>query len=339
MGAEKPKLAPLETIRTRPNSTCDWGSCSNLATQARLWIRDDVLCRFKAEAHIMTQLNHTNVVKILDFNDSDQPFIVMELAKGGSANDLLESIEKISAIQAFAIVDGVLSGLIHIHALGIIHKDIKPGNILLTESGIPKLADFGIAHTSEHNLFHNKTTPIAGTIPFMAPEQRSSATAVTEASDLYSVGATLYTLLTRGPTLELHNKEKQNKAFNDLRKDIREFLSKACAFHPSERFLDASEMQLALRKIPQIPNTQLTQKLSISQKLTSPIPFATTQLIGKTVNKRYKIKAILNSGKITTVYQAQDQLLNQTVALKMLTPKRAKKHNIWLPVCDQCANK
>jgi non-specific serine/threonine protein kinase len=207
----------------------------------------NTLRRFMAEAHTMMRLHHPNVVTILDFGDGPQPFIAMELVEGGSVSDLLENMDVTNEAQAFAIIDGVLSGLAHIHASGTIHRDIKPANILLTQSGIPKLTDFGVARAPKQNSFHTNAGAIMGTLAFMAPEQRTSATAVTEASDLYSVGATLYTLLTRRSTLDLYVREKQEEAFHALRGGLREFLTRACSFIATDRFANASEMQAALR--------------------------------------------------------------------------------------------
>ena len=88
----------------------------------------DVLRRFRAEAHAMMRLHHPNVVAVLDFDDGHQPFIAMELVEGGSVSELLEDGADTTEAQAFDIIDGVLSGLAHIHASGTIHRDIKPGN-------------------------------------------------------------------------------------------------------------------------------------------------------------------------------------------------------------------
>ena len=219
----------------------------------------DILRRFRAEAHTMMRLNHPNVVAVLDFGDGSQPFIAMELVEGGSVRDLLENMEDTSEAQALDIIDGVLSGLAHIHASGTIHRDIKPGNILMAQSGIPKLTDFGIARTPQQNSFHTQANAIMGTLAFMSPEQRTSATAVTEASDLYSVGATLYALLTQRSTLDLYVREKQTEAFHHLRDGLREFLTKACSFNASERFSNASEMQAALRTVSQTKGSTARQ--------------------------------------------------------------------------------
>ena len=87
------------------------------------------LRRFKAEARTMMRLHHPNVVTVLDFGDEPQPYIAMELVHGGSASDHLERPTTMPEAKALSIVDGVLAGLIHIHAAGTIHRDIKRGSM------------------------------------------------------------------------------------------------------------------------------------------------------------------------------------------------------------------
>ena len=163
--------------------------------------------------------------------------------------DLLRGIEPPGQTQALDIIDGVLSGLIRTHAAGIIHRDIKPANILLTDAGVPKLTDFGIARDATRERHLTRSNAVLGTPAFMAPEQRKSAAKVTEASDLYAVGATLYTLLTRRSTVDLYVREHQEEAFVDMSPSLREFLTRACAFKGSERFATAAAMQSALRAV------------------------------------------------------------------------------------------
>ena len=211
--------------------------------------REAVLRRFMTEAQVMVRLHHSNVVTVLDFDHLPVPFIAMELVNGGSVRDLLRGIEPPDQTQALDIIDGVLSGLIRTHAAGIIHRDIKPANILLTDAGVPKLTDFGIARDATRERHLTRTNAVLGTPAFMAPEQRKSAAKVTEASDLYAVGATLYTLLTRRSTVDLYVREHQEEAFVDMSPSLREFLSRACAFKESERFATAAAMQSALRAV------------------------------------------------------------------------------------------
>jgi serine/threonine protein kinase len=151
--------------------------------------------RFFREARFAARLSHPNVVHVYDAGETGgRPFIVMEYVPGRTLAELgqLPTTETVQlALQACA-------GLQHAHETGLIHRDVKPGNLLLREDGVLKVADFGIARTADTTHLTQLGT-ILGTAAYLAPEQ-AAGEEVTAAADIYSLGAVLYELLTGRPT-------------------------------------------------------------------------------------------------------------------------------------------
>jgi serine/threonine-protein kinase len=151
------------------------------------------LVRFFNEAQLIARISHPNVVRVLDFGEADgSQFLVMEYIGAGSVQDLTG--EPLPPSRAIELVEGAARGAGAAHSIGLVHRDIKPANILLTNEGIPKLADFGIAlGGGQENL--TATGTAIGSPQYVSPEQ-ASGRAVVPASDVYSLGVVLYELLT-----------------------------------------------------------------------------------------------------------------------------------------------
>ncbi|QDT41639.1 Serine/threonine-protein kinase PknB [Gimesia alba] len=156
-----------------------------------------MLDRFLAEAKAAGRLTHPHVVSIHEISqEGDVYFIVMELMTGGSADDHLESIGPYSPLEATRIIADACEGLMVAHASGLVHRDIKPGNLLQSKHGTIKVADFGLAkRVIQQSQQLTQDGQLIGTPYFMSPEQCESKT-VDNRSDIYSLGATYYTLLT-----------------------------------------------------------------------------------------------------------------------------------------------
>lgn len=155
---------------------------------------DNFVARFVREARLASRLSHPNVVRVYDAGDEDgRPFIVMECVSGGSLADTAQlAPERVVELGAQAC-----AGLQHAHDAGLIHRDVKPANLLVRDDGVLKIADFGIARASESTR-HTQVGTVLGTAAYLAPEQVSGEDA-TSASDLYALAAVLYELLTGRP--------------------------------------------------------------------------------------------------------------------------------------------
>jgi serine/threonine-protein kinase len=166
----------------------------------------DELARFRLEAEAAARLQHANIVPIYEVGEHEgHPFFSMELLEGGSlANRLAAPWRSRNAAEMIATVAEAIQ-VAHQH--GIIHRDLKPANILLTPEGTPKISDFGLAKWTEFETgaIKDETThglALMGTPSFMAPEQANGAPPVTSATDVYSLGAILYNLVTGRPPFQ-----------------------------------------------------------------------------------------------------------------------------------------
>jgi serine/threonine-protein kinase len=154
--------------------------------------------RFEREARAAASLSHPNIVAVYDSGrDGDTRFIVMECVPGGSLAALLRQRHPLAAAEAVEIAAQVASALAAAHHAGIIHRDIKPGNVMVNDELRVKVLDFGIARAVATTSLTN-TAMILGSAPYMAPEVTRGETA-DERSDIYSLGCMLYEMLTGRP--------------------------------------------------------------------------------------------------------------------------------------------
>jgi hypothetical protein len=151
--------------------------------------------RFQREVNAMRQLNHPNIVACLDAGRvGDTEFLSTEFISGGSLNDLIKRTGKLSPLLALSFFGDLLEGLKHAHEKGVVHRDLKPDNLLLEKDGTMKIADFGIARVAEGTQL-TATGGIIGTPTYMSPEQ-ALANPLDARTDLYTSGVILYELLT-----------------------------------------------------------------------------------------------------------------------------------------------
>lgn len=167
------------------------------------------LSRFRREAHAIAQMNNPNIVNIYDSGEESViaengleerlPYLVMEYIKGKTLRDILKMNGALSQRDAEQVMLGVLNALEYSHRMGIIHRDIKPGNIMISEQGMVKVMDFGIARALDDSATTmTQSQGVVGTAQYLSPEQ-ARGEQVDMCSDLYSAGCVLYEMLTGRP--------------------------------------------------------------------------------------------------------------------------------------------
>jgi eukaryotic-like serine/threonine-protein kinase len=226
----------------------------------------EFLERFRREALAAARLTHPNIIAIYDTGndrreglDSDRHFIVMEYCSGGSLQDVAAREGRLDVERVVDIGTSICDALDYAHRLGIIHRDIKPGNVLVAEDGALKVGDFGIAKAAFASGDITTTGNILGTVTYISPEQ-ARGDEPDARSDLYSLGVVLYQLLLGRPpfaaesqigTAMKHIQEapaapRSIKA--GIPKAVEAVILKSLAKQPSDRFSSAAEMGTALQQ-------------------------------------------------------------------------------------------
>jgi eukaryotic-like serine/threonine-protein kinase len=216
--------------------------------------------RFQREAQAAARLVHPNVVQVFDSGQDEetgQYFIVMEYIEGSSCAEILRDDGWVEVEEAIAIIEQACEGLHYAHRHGVVHRDVKPGNLLRSTEGEVKLADFGIAKATEQSSI-TQVGSVLGTAAYLAPEQARGEEAG-PAADLYALGVVTYQLISgRLPydatsLTELALKQ-QNEApamldtlVAAVTPELAEAVAIALALEPRERYQTAREMGRALR--------------------------------------------------------------------------------------------
>jgi eukaryotic-like serine/threonine-protein kinase len=155
------------------------------------------LRRFEQEYNAARMLDHPNIVRAIDFGrEAGTPFLVMEYVEGESLGQRLDRVQRLSEADAIRIASQIAMGLDCAHAMGLVHRDVKPDNIMLTAEGEAKLTDMGLVKELEADLNLTRTGRGLGTPHFMAPEQFRNAKNADARCDIYSLAATLYMAVT-----------------------------------------------------------------------------------------------------------------------------------------------
>ena len=152
--------------------------------------------RFRREARAAANLSHPNIVQVYDWGERDgASFMIMEYVRGPNLRDLLSAHGRLEPAQAVEVLLQMLAGLGHAHGRGIVHRDVKPENALLTQDGVVKVADFGLAHALAEARMTQSPGTVTGTVHYLAPEQIQGEPADPR-TDLYALGIVAYELLT-----------------------------------------------------------------------------------------------------------------------------------------------
>jgi len=217
---------------------------------------EEIFARFEQEAITIANFSHQNIVHVYDY-DKDAiygAYIVMEYIDGKSLRERIISSGKFDVNVALKIVTEVAHGLNYAHKKGIIHRDIKPGNILLTKDNVAKIVDFGLAQTE--TSFEYSTSGVAmGTLNYMAPEQQRDAKNVDQTADIYALGKVLYEMLSGKSPVSIIPKYIPEGFDNIIYKCIEP--------EPESRYLSADELLADLNSL------QISEK-NINQPIVTP---------------------------------------------------------------------
>jgi serine/threonine-protein kinase len=218
------------------------------------------VARFRREALAAARLVHPNIVQVFDFGldeASGRHYIVMEYIRGQSGAEILRDKGLVPVAEALAIVDHSCRGLAYAHRHGVVHRDVKPGNLLRSDDGLVKLADFGIAKALSDESQITQVGSVLGTAAYLAPEQAHGEEAGPRA-DLYALGVVTYQLISgRLPyeassltELALMQQREAPPLLHELVPEVTPQLAaavdRALALEPQDRFADAEEMRRAL---------------------------------------------------------------------------------------------
>ena len=239
---------------------------------------DDFVARFRREALAAARLQHPNIVQVFDSGqdqESGRHYIVMEYVDGPSCADLLRQHRMFDTEDTVRIVRDACQGLDYAHRAGVIHRDVKPGNLLVSnETGTTKLADFGIAKAAEQTRI-TQVGAVLGTAAYLSPEQATGEEAG-PASDIYSLGVCAYQFLTGrlpheyGSLTELALKQQQERVapITTYRDDVTPELDQAVRLclerDPAHRYANALDMAGALEAGVRGDTTAATELMALT---------------------------------------------------------------------------
>ncbi|MCD6356240.1 MAG: serine/threonine protein kinase [Anaerolineaceae bacterium] len=260
-------------------------------------LSDDQVFRnkFKSEAKASAKLSHPNIVTTYDFGlDSQQRlFIVMELVVGSHLKDKIRNKNISSIYEGFLLLKQASSGLSYAHQQGIVHCDIKPQNMLVSEGGVLKITDFGISRALETISRTENYSEIWGSPYYISPEQ-AGGKPPSPASDVYSLGIILYEVFTGKlpftdndvlSLLEKHQKEKlipPRKINPSIPYYLEKIIIKALEKDPKNRFANGSEIYKALNSI----STDITKLNSINSGVINESNQLKRSIISKSPNEK-----------------------------------------------------
>lgn len=229
---------------------------------------NDFITRFKREASSIGSLSHSNIVNVYDFgSENNINFIVMEYIIGKTLKQIIKENIKINTLDALNIALQITKALEYAHKNNIIHRDIKPDNILITEDNLVKLTDFGIAKVTDSSTITN-SSKILGSAHYFSPEQ-AKGKFVDCRTDIYALGVIMYEMFTGQVPFNgensisialMHIQEPvvpPNKIFTQIPDNINNIILKALEKEPINRFKNAKEFADILTKIRQNPNLEL----------------------------------------------------------------------------------
>ncbi len=251
--------------------------------------------RFKREAQAAARLVHPNIVQIFDSGQderSEQYFIVMEYIEGRSGAEILREHGWVEVQDAAAIIEQACEGLHYAHRHGVVHRDVKPGNLLCSDEGEVKLADFGIAKATEQSSI-TQVGSVLGTAAYLAPEQARGEEAGPRA-DLYALGVVAYQLISgrlpyeASSLTELALKQQQEEPppldtiVANVSEELADAVAIALALDPRDRYATAREMGEAITDaVRGVPATATSRRRHPTTEATSLLAPTATRTVAQ----------------------------------------------------------
>jgi predicted Ser/Thr protein kinase len=210
--------------------------------------------RFRSEARTLAGLHHPNVVSVYDYGEGDTTYLVMAFVEGEPLSTRIESAGRLSVDQTVSIVTQAAAALHAVHLMGVVHRDVKPGNLLIQPNGTVVLVDFGVARSAASGSV-TKTHEVIGTALYMAPEQVSKKP-LSPATDVYALGAVAYHCLAGRPPFEGDNAlqvalqrldGEPDPLPDDVPEGVRAVVMQAMAREPEDRYANAEALAEAMR--------------------------------------------------------------------------------------------
>jgi eukaryotic-like serine/threonine-protein kinase len=215
--------------------------------------------RLIREAVAMEAIRHPNVVRIRAVVDGDEPALVMDFVEGRSVADMAENGHRFDEAEAVGIAAAVADGLAAAHEQGIVHRDVKPANVLVGDDGTVRLSDFGIAVALDDATALTAEADVVGTLRYLAPE-RLAGDPATPATDVWGVGTVLYELLAGTAafpamtlTERVESASEPAERLADVSDDTWAMIERCLAANPTDRFDDGVDLAAALHRSPGVP--------------------------------------------------------------------------------------
>lgn len=295
---------------------------------------EDIRNRFEREARVCAFLNHNNIVSIYDYHaDPELSMLVLEFVVGQSLNALMRSCTRINWKISLAILFGVLKGLAYAHSKGVVHRDIKPDNILISSEGQVKITDFGLA-TLEDAPKLTRQGQIIGTPAYLPPEGVTGEP-IDARSDLFSLGATIYEILTGksafqgenfSATINLilkHNPDPPSRTDREIPLEFDQIIMRLIEKRPNQRFATADQALVEVRNLAQQYNvslepTEIKEFLETTPDI-SPIPPEFQSTGGKSTSPNL-------------VLRSRTSLVNSSIAMSVQTENKPRRFGIFFGI-------
>ena len=317
----------------------------------RLRSDQDYVQRFVTEARVVATWRHENIIQVYYAGEEeDLYYFVMEYIAGKSLGDLLTEVARAGSLlpahEVLRIGRSVAKALDYAHKQGVIHRDVKPQNVLISKDGRVVLTDFGLAL----HIDKGSRGEVFGTAHYIAPEQaRRSAEAVPQ-SDLYALGVIIYEMLTGSvpfddpsPTsvalMHLTQEPPLPSSYNPtLNSEIDQVLLKALDKSPEQRYVTGrlliEALEKALAQSPVSPDAapiELPPPPAESSTASSPPfnPYLDDPMVGRSLDE-FQIEALIGQGGMGRVYRAFDSRLNRPVAIKIIDPASRNKPDYFI---------